>query len=143
MYDSLLLPTDGSDASRAAVDHGLALAASVGATVRVLSVAPSGPHGAMKRDQMRADPQAEAESAIEAVESVATGYDVVVESVVESGLPQEVIVAEAERSGVDAIVMGTAGRSGIDHVLLGSVTEEVLRSAPVPVIVVGPEQVVE
>jgi hypothetical protein len=38
---------------------------------------------------------------------------------------------------VDLVVMGTHGRSGIDRVLLGSVTERVVRLAPVPVVTVG------
>ncbi|MFQ5568151.1 MAG: universal stress protein [Rhodothermales bacterium] len=50
------------------------------------------------------------------------------------------IVAHAERHGFDLIVLGTHGRRGLRHLLLGSVAEEVLRSAPCPVLVVREQQ---
>jgi universal stress protein A len=36
--------------------------------------------------------------------------------------------------GVDLIVMGTHGRTGISHMFIGSVTENVIRNAPCPVL---------
>jgi nucleotide-binding universal stress UspA family protein len=42
----------------------------------------------------------------------------------------------ADEYNADLIVMGTHGRSGIGRLLLGSVTEEVLRKAPCPVLTV-------
>jgi nucleotide-binding universal stress UspA family protein len=48
----------------------------------------------------------------------------------------EAIVAEAEASGCDLIVMGTRGNGGIKHALLGSVAERTLRVAPCPVLTV-------
>ena len=41
-----------------------------------------------------------------------------------------------EDSAIGMIVMSTHGRSGLSHVLLGSVTENVIRYAPCPVLVV-------
>jgi nucleotide-binding universal stress UspA family protein len=46
------------------------------------------------------------------------------------------ILATAAEFKADLIVMGTHGRSGIGRLLLGSVTEEVLRKAPCPVLTV-------
>ncbi len=42
--------------------------------------------------------------------------------------------------GTDLILMATHGRTGLFHLLLGSVTEEVLRSVPVPVLALRPGQ---
>lgn len=50
--------------------------------------------------------------------------------------PGRGIIAEAERSGVDAIVMGSHGRRGLQRLFLGSVAEHVVRHSPVPVFVV-------
>ena len=50
------------------------------------------------------------------------------------------IVEAAEDPEVALLVMATHGRSGISRVLTGSVTAEVIRSSPVPVVVV-PAQV--
>jgi hypothetical protein len=47
-----------------------------------------------------------------------------------------VIAEQATTRGTDLIVMGTHGRSGLAHPALGSVAEQVLRTAPCPVLVV-------
>lgn len=55
-----------------------------------------------------------------------------------TGMPDEIILAEAERLQVDLIVMGKMGRKGHRRSLLGSVTERVLEAAELPVLVVSP-----
>lgn len=54
-----------------------------------------------------------------------------------------VILEHAEEIGADLIVMSTHGRRGLEHVLLGSVTEEVVRLAPCPVLTVRADAEVE
>jgi len=49
------------------------------------------------------------------------------------------IVEYTKDNGIDLIVMATHGRSGLSHALLGSVTEKVVRYAPCPVLTVRPE----
>ena len=39
---------------------------------------------------------------------------------------------------IDLVIMGTHGRKGIDKVFFGSVAERVVKTAPVPVMVVNP-----
>ncbi len=51
------------------------------------------------------------------------------------------ILACAEEVEADLIVCGTHGRSGLPRLLLGSVTERLIRLAPVPVLVVRPATV--
>jgi nucleotide-binding universal stress UspA family protein len=48
----------------------------------------------------------------------------------------EVIVGQARKLNADVIVLGTHGRRGLTHLLLGSDAESVVRSAPVPVLLV-------
>jgi nucleotide-binding universal stress UspA family protein len=64
--------------------------------------------------------------------SAAMPYDVRV--VVDS--PTSAIFAQVRESGANLIVMGTHGRTGLRRLLFGSVTEAVMRHAPVPVIAV-------
>ncbi len=61
------------------------------------------------------------------------------EVVVRDGIPSEQIVSTAQRLRVDRILLGTRSRGRWGKLLLGSVAEQVLRSAPVPVLTVGPE----
>lgn len=59
-------------------------------------------------------------------------------SAVRLGVPAETIMDEALDQKVDLIVLGTHGYSGLRHFLMGSVCEELARSAPCPVLTVGP-----
>jgi nucleotide-binding universal stress UspA family protein len=52
------------------------------------------------------------------------------------GRPDAEIVAYADKSAADLIVMGTHGRSGIGHAILGSVAERVVQHAHRPVLIV-------
>jgi nucleotide-binding universal stress UspA family protein len=51
----------------------------------------------------------------------------------------ETIVQYAKKHGVDLIVMASHGRTGLRHLLFGSVAEQLLRTAPCPVLVIRPE----
>jgi len=50
----------------------------------------------------------------------------------------EEIVAFAAKEKIDMIVMGTHGYKGIERVLFGSVAEQVVKTAPCPVLTVNP-----
>jgi nucleotide-binding universal stress UspA family protein len=51
----------------------------------------------------------------------------------------QTVADEAGRWNADLIVLGTHGRRGIGRVLLGSGAEQVMRTAPVPVLIVRGE----
>ena len=51
------------------------------------------------------------------------------------GDPAESIVEAAIAESVDLIVVGSHGRRGVDRLVMGSVSEQVVRTAPVPVVV--------
>ena len=53
--------------------------------------------------------------------------------------PSAKIIEFAEENEIDLITMGTHGRTAVSHFLLGSVAERVVRSAPCPVLTIGPE----
>jgi nucleotide-binding universal stress UspA family protein len=63
------------------------------------------------------------------------------EVVVRPGLPADQILAYTREREVDRIVMGTHSPGPIGKLLVGSVAEAVLRTATVPVYIVGPEVV--
>ncbi|WP_290813451.1 universal stress protein [Halovivax sp.] len=137
MYDDILVPTDGSAAAGRAIDHAVAIADRFDATIHGLSVVVEGPYGAVDE----ASPERTAERALDHLvrEVERTGVDVT--RTVRQGIPDEEILAFADETGADLIVMGTVGRTGLDRVLLGSVTEHAVRNASVPVVTVREGQV--
>jgi nucleotide-binding universal stress UspA family protein len=63
------------------------------------------------------------------------------EVVVRPGLPADQILAFLREREIDRVVMGTHSPGPIGKLLVGSVAEAVLRTARVPVYIVGPETV--
>jgi len=137
-YESVLVPTDGSDGAMRAARHGVVLADALDATLHALSVIDEGSLGPDVRSAI-SDSAGEraADDAVEAVASAGAERGLAVEGHVERGSPHEEILRSVDDLGIDAVVVGTTGRRGIDRVLLGSVAERVVRSTPVPVITVG------
>lgn len=62
--------------------------------------------------------------------------------VVDAPWPHREIVEQAISDDVSLVIVGTHGRSGYQRLFLGSVAERVLRTSPIPVMVVppGPEE---
>lgn len=56
------------------------------------------------------------------------------------GSPAQTLRALARRYGADYIVVGSHGKSALTSLVLGSVSAELCRSAPCPVIVVPPRK---
>jgi nucleotide-binding universal stress UspA family protein len=135
---NILAPVDLSSCSRAALEFACKLAAPFGAKVEVLFVRPlngvtpsAGPE-ASKAEELDAA-RAELHRFIT---SVPQTQAVTLSERVESGDARERIVAIADGSGFDAIVLGTHGRTGRARSLAGSVAESVVRTASCPVITV-------
>jgi nucleotide-binding universal stress UspA family protein len=61
------------------------------------------------------------------------------EALVREGNAAQQVLAAARQFHADRILLGTRSRSKTSKLLLGSVAEQVLRSAHIPVITVGPE----
>ncbi|SDQ46667.1 universal stress protein [Natronobacterium texcoconense] len=150
MYNRILVPTDGSKVAQTAVDNAIDLAEKYGAEVHALYVADTDAIAfGLGTEQVDRIDQGDFASMTELREDAenATGY--VVEQAEKNGLtavehhaggkPHEKIAGYAENNGIDLIVIGSHGRSGVRRALLGSVTERVLRSTHVPVLVVDYE----
>ena len=131
MYSEILLATDGSEDARRAADHAFKLAETFGASLHVVYVAETAVPVAYG-DYLRAEGDRVTKSV--AARGAQRGIDVVWE--VLEGAPHEEIEKSAERSDVDLIVVGSRGRSGIERRLLGSVTDRLLRTVSVPVLVI-------
>ena len=142
-FDTLLVPTDGSDPAEAAARRGFDLADALEANVHVLSVADSsvatgtGYSGDSTRVRERLRETARARAT--ALEERASARGLEATATIREGIPAKEIVDAAADHDVDAIVMGTAGRSGVSRAIVGSVTDKVVRTASVPVFTVAPD----
>jgi len=138
MYEHVLLPTDGSGGTDRAIEHALELASTYDASLHVLTVVDDGAIGAAAEDTFD-DIRTRQREALESIADRARSAGLAVESVVREGTPHREILEYVDAAGIDLVVMGTHGRSGVGRVLLGSVTERVVRAAPVPVVTVRVE----
>ncbi|MXV60935.1 universal stress protein [Natronorubrum sp. JWXQ-INN-674] len=141
MYDTVLVPTDGSDHTAVVAEHAADIAATRSATVHVLSVVDDRAFLVLDDDRVEAIRGDLRENAHEAVDGVATelidhGLDV--ETAIDAGHPAECISEYADDHDIDLIVMGTSGDQYESNVV-GSVSQRVVRQASVPVLTVGPD----
>ncbi|ELY63123.1 universal stress protein [Natrinema versiforme] len=131
-YESVLVPSDGSDHAGIALELGADTATRNDATVHILTVLEEQLFGSLidrtDREDRAVDLLADAESTVTDL-----GVDDVV-TAVETGSVPDQITTYADREGIDLVVMGTHGRTGLDEHFLGSITERVLRSASSPVL---------
>lgn len=140
LYDRILVPTDGSDATERAIVEAVELAAAHDGTIHALYVVNTASFASIPTESsvegVSEMLEREGDAALDAVERAANERGVPVERVQLDGSPAREIVRYAERSDCDLVVMGTHGRGGIDRLLLGSVAERVVRSSTVPVLTV-------
>lgn len=138
MYDSILIPYDGSEEGDLGAQHGTELAATVGATVHALYVIdlPGAPRTVYVRDdeeELREEYQAYGEEVTNDVRDMAADMGVDAVTAIRSGTPAREIADYAEEKGIDLIVMGTAYRGKLGGIL-GGATEKVVRISSVPVL---------
>lgn len=148
MYKHILIPTDGSETSQHGVDHGLALAKSLGAKVTVVMATEPYPMqasmagaGWVPSGEDIADYEAGQKKFAESILSKAA--DAAKEKGVEASIrhvadtwPATAIVEAVKTEGCDLVAMASHGRRGIRRLLLGSQASEVVATSPVPVLVV-------
>jgi nucleotide-binding universal stress UspA family protein len=140
---TILVPTDFSPPSEAALAYARALAESFGATIHVLHVIEN-PFLSMGPTELFVPaPQSFAEEldgeALRRLDALFPGDDRArfgARTVLRHGRPYVEIDDYAREHQIDLIVMGTHGRTALAHLLLGSVTEKVIRTAPCPVLTV-------
>jgi nucleotide-binding universal stress UspA family protein len=147
MYSKILIATDGSELAGEAVEHGLRLAKSVGATVIIVTVtefwsplemADDVQAGILEPIQLYEDAVARTAKAIlEDATNRAASTGVVSETRhVKDRKPAEGIMNTAELEECDLIVMATHGHRGLQRMLLGSQTAEVIALSKRPVLVI-------
>ncbi|NHN43058.1 universal stress protein [Halorubellus sp. JP-L1] len=140
MYDTIVVPTDGSEYARLAASHASEVAVAFDATVHVVSVVDEEAASSVFErggldDERREELRSKATAAIADAEDVLADVDRV-ETAVVDGRTMESILGYVDEVDADLVAMGTHGRTGVDRYVAGSVTERVLRRIDVPVLTV-------
>ncbi len=140
MFTKVLLATDGSPSAAEAARYAGQLAQLTGAQVIVLHAYPRVPAflGEPNFSQLIHDNLEEADRIVAPVVEQLVGAGVDASAEILEGPPAEAILAVAEHSGCDLVVLGTRGYGQLAGMLLGSVSQKVLANATTPVLVVRP-----
>lgn len=134
----VLVPTDFSETSEAALRYGVALARAFNARLHLLHV-PEHPGEAAEAEYPIGLFETMQNAAHDRLGSLLTEADtreLRPERVMRLGKPSDEIVRYAQEHDINLIVMGTHGREGVARVLMGSVAETVVRRAWCPVLTV-------
>ncbi len=145
MFDRILVPVDDSPTSRKGVAEAIAVARLTGGRIRLLHVlndplAGLGSEAALvATDEIFAALRSEGVRVLaQAKASVQAAGVVVDELLLESSGKRlcDHVVETARSWGASLIVVGTHGRRGLGRLVLGSDAEQILRVAPVPVLLI-------
>ncbi len=146
MGEHVLVPIDGSQPSKAALDYALRIPdvkITVLTVVNPFDIDPLSPgyQSPLGKAGMPAYStewyQKEWDNAKELHDELREGAgDVSFESVVKMGQPAKQIVTYAKEHDVDQIAIGTHGKDDLSNLILGSVAEKVTHRAPMTVTIV-------
>ena len=133
----VLLATDGSGNTNAAVEKAVSIARGTGADLHVVHVwhdVPTAHFHNLVRTELKRRGQEVLDEQTERIEE--TGVRVT-DTHLRTGHTADEIVDLAERVGADLIVAGSRSLGPVGRVLVGSVSARVVRHAPCPVLVVS------
>ena len=143
MFKHILLPTDGSELSEAAIQKGIQFAKSINAKVtgfhvilpfHVFTIQTEMLEDTKEQYERASKVQAEQFLGVikKAAEKAGVSCDT---DYVTSNHPYEMIINAAEKKGCDLIMMAAHGRRGVQGLLIGSETQKVLTHTKIPVLV--------
>ncbi|ELY47162.1 universal stress protein [Natronorubrum bangense] len=137
LYDSVVIPTDGSDAAERAAENALEIAEKYDADVHAVYVVDTTTYDLEDSPRSIVGLLKEGgQNATEAVAEMARDRDLDATTEVRRGVPAEELLEYVSSVDVDLIAMGTRGRAVGSGRLLGSTTARVVRRSPVPVLTV-------
>lgn len=150
MYQRILVPIDGSTTSNFGLDEAIKLAKLTGASLRLihvvdaLTITTGSLASAYYADEVPPQKKEVGEQILEQARTRVAASGVKVDTfLLDSVLPRvsEAIIEQAKAWKADLIVIGTHGRRGVGRMLLGSDAEQIVRVAPVPVLLVRAPEV--
>lgn len=145
MYKRIIVPIDGSPTSNQALATAVQLATTFGARLRLIHVVEEmaylsgydqyGGYSGELIKVMRETGARILEEGLAAAKAAGLEADTMLFDKFGERLA-ETVAEGAKLWGADLIVVGTHGRRGVGRLLMGSGAEQIIRIAPVPVLVV-------
>jgi len=144
MYQRILVPIDGSHTSTLGLQEAIRIAIDQRARLRIIHVVDElvvaqNFDGFINTGDLLGALRDAGKKALQNALALARKHDLKAESALFESLGgriSEIVVKEAKKWRADLIVMGTHGRRGVTRMVLGSDAEAILRTTPVPVLLV-------
>jgi nucleotide-binding universal stress UspA family protein len=144
-FKSILVPTDFSEGSKAALTYARSLADAAGASLCILHAfdpwpiqyAESGYFPADFLEQLEQEARSRLDEALNADERRRYNAETVL---IKGPAPKAILSYLNEHRDVDLVVMATHGRGGVARLMMGSVADKVVRAAPCPVVTIRAEE---
>ncbi len=137
-YTSILVPFDGSEFSRKAMDRACRLSKIDGASVTVLYTIPRYEEmiGFFRTSSIQKSLMQEAQKITDSAKDLASAQNVQVKTIIDEGHAGDKVVETANKLTSDLIVIGSYGWRGVNKAIMGSTAERVIMNASCPVLVV-------
>lgn len=140
---NILVATDFSDFSTAAIEYASSLALLYGARIHLVHVIEPGPivgvHNVeLNTSGLMTELEANTQEQMRKFVYWKLKNNTNLEQVILQGEPHREIVRYAQEHEIDLIVIASHGRTGLAHILMGSVAERIVRLSPIPVLAVKP-----
>ena len=145
MFNTILVPVDGSEGAKKALSVACLLANQADATIHILHIPEELSHettlvwgiGAIAIEASRQERDDIGQQVVDKAAQEARDKGVnKVETAIGRGDPARTIISEAKKRGIDAIVMGSRGLSDLRGLVVGSVSHKVSHAAECSVITV-------
>ena len=138
---NILCPVDFFPASERALEYAIALARNYGARLHILhvvsSVSPTSYEFSINSADLIRTFEQQALETVEKMGQSARSSGIEVKTAVRTGDIDDELKVSIGETATDFMVMGTHGRRGFERWFMGSVTERLLRHAPVPVLILS------
>ncbi|MDY3547185.1 universal stress protein [Riemerella anatipestifer] len=139
---NIILPVDFGESTDFLLDETIKFAKKTNGKIFLIHVAPSdigfaiGDMGFQYFPEIEKNEIQQEALQLNELQQRVIAQDVDCEHILKQGIAKEVILDYVQEKKADYIVMGSHGRSGIYDVFVGSLTKELTKSAPVPVLVI-------
>ena len=130
MFNTIMVPTDGSEYSKKAEDTALALAKKLGSMVVAVHIIDDKliyPYEVLEE---------EGTAILHEVQRKGKEMDVDVHEILIVGSPTNDMAKITEKAGADLVVLSTHGKTGFERLIMGSVAESAIKKISVPVLLV-------